>query len=113
LETQHHECLLFRDPATGHPFPWEFHQGKKIVTVPVQGRLVMNDAQAHLEACLAGNGVAQVMEFHVEKHLKSGHLVNLFPKWSDELFPLYAYHPSRHLVPLKARAFLDFVATTN
>ena len=113
LEKQHHECLLFRDPATGQPFPWEFHQGKKIVTVPVQGRLVMNDAQAHLEACLAGNGVAQVMEFHVEKHLKSGHLVNLFPHWSDEMFPLYAYHPSRHLVPLKARAFLDFVATTN
>jgi DNA-binding transcriptional LysR family regulator len=53
------------------------------------------------------------MEFHVQKHLKSGHLVNLFPKWSDELFPLYAYHPSHHLVPLKARAFLDFVATTN
>jgi hypothetical protein len=25
----------------------------------------------------------------------------------------YAYHPSRHHVPLKARAFLDFVATTN
>ncbi len=36
-------------------------------------------------------------------------LVTLFPEWSDERFPLYAYHPSRHHVPAKTRAMLDFV----
>jgi DNA-binding transcriptional LysR family regulator len=41
--------------------------------------------------------------------LASGQLVDLFPGWPDERFPLYAFHPSRHLVPAKVRAFLDFV----
>jgi len=109
---QGHECLLFRDPATGAPFPWEFHQGKKRITVPVTGRLIVNDALTHLEACLAGFGVAQIFELGSSSHLESGQLVNLFPDWSDELFPLYAYYPSRHFVPAKLRAFLDFLASS-
>jgi DNA-binding transcriptional LysR family regulator len=35
--------------------------------------------------------------------------VQILPDWSDERFPLFAYHPSRHLPPAKVRAFLDFV----
>jgi DNA-binding transcriptional LysR family regulator len=41
--------------------------------------------------------------------LASGILVNLFPDWTDELFPLYAVHPSKNLPPAKVRAFLDFI----
>jgi DNA-binding transcriptional LysR family regulator len=105
-----HECIHFSDPLTGRPFPWEFHRGRKIVTVPVQGRLVVNDAQVHLESCLSGHGVAQLLELSSQPFLKIGQLVNLFPDWSNEFFPLYSYHVSRHLVPLKVRLFLDFIA---
>jgi DNA-binding transcriptional LysR family regulator len=108
---KNHECLLFRDPATGTPFPWEFHKGKKIVTVPVSGRFIVNDALTHLEACIAGMGIAQVFELGIESMLENGRLVNLFPEWSDELFPLYVYHASRHFVPARLRTFLDFLGT--
>jgi DNA-binding transcriptional LysR family regulator len=108
---KNHECLLFRDPATGTPFPWEFHKGKKIVTVPVSGRFIVNDALTHLEACIAGMGIAQVFELGIESMLENGKLVNLFPEWSDELFPLYVYHASRHFVPARLRTFLDFLGT--
>jgi DNA-binding transcriptional LysR family regulator len=36
-------------------------------------------------------------------------LIDLFPDWPDERFPLYAFHPSRHHPPAKTRAFLDLV----
>ena len=111
LAKDQHECLLFRDPATGTPFPWEFHHGKKIITVPVTGRLILNDALTHLEACVAGMGVAQVFELGIEALLKRGQLINLFPDWSDEHFPLYIYHTSHHFVPAKLRVFLDFLGT--
>jgi DNA-binding transcriptional LysR family regulator len=35
--------------------------------------------------------------------------VQMLPNWAEERYPLYAYHPSRHLPPAKVRAFLDFV----
>jgi len=107
-----HECLLFRDPTTGAPFPWEFHRGKKKMTVPVTGRLIVNDSLTHLEACRAGFGVAQIFALGAGPHLASGQLVNLFPDWSDELFPLHAYYPSRNFLPGKVRAFLDFLISS-
>jgi DNA-binding transcriptional LysR family regulator len=112
LQTKNHECLLFRDSATGQPFPWEFHHGKQRVTVQVKGQLVVNDALTHLEACIAGGGVAQVFDLDIDHLLKSGKLVNLFPDWSDELFPLYLYHTSRRNVPLKLRTFIDFIVAS-
>lgn len=108
LANGRHECLLFRDSSTGHPFPWEFHRGKEIISVPVKGRLVTNDAATQLALCSAGYGIAQVFELGIEPYLQNDTLENLFPDWIDELFPLYAFHPSMNLVPAKVSAFLDF-----
>jgi DNA-binding transcriptional LysR family regulator len=74
------------------------------LTVPVNGRLVLNDAATQLGLCAAGCGVAQVFELGAESMLASGILVNLFPDWTDELFPLHAVHPSKNLPPAKVRA---------
>jgi len=71
----------------------------------------MSDPPTYLEACLAGLGVAQLFDLGTETLQESGRLVNLFPAWTDERFPLHVYHPSRHFVPAKLRAFLDFIAS--
>ena len=112
LQKDAHECILFSDPATGRPFPWEFHRGRKVITIPVAGRLTFDDGMSHLAACLAGLGVAQVFDLGVTEHLKTGRLVHLFPDWSDELFPLFIYFPSRQYIPAKVRAFQTFIMET-
>jgi len=105
-----HECILFVDPKTGLPYDWDFVRGRRrIRRVPVRGRLIVNDVATALGACLAGHGIAQLMELGTEQLRGTGALVELFPHWHDELFPLYAFHPSRHLPPAKVRAFLDFI----
>ncbi|WP_395401441.1 LysR family transcriptional regulator [Pseudoduganella sp. UC29_106] len=106
----HHQCIHFRDPVTGRPFAWEFHRGRKRKVVDASGTLTVNDGDTLYSACLAGFGIAQVMDFTVESMLASGELVNLFPEWSDERFPLYCYYPSRRQLPAKSRAFIDYVA---
>ena len=105
----HHEALLFRNPQTGLPFPWEFTRGRETVEVKVSGRLVMDDPSVAIAACLAGQGLFQSLAIGLVPFLSSGELVQVLPDWSEELFPLYAYHPSRHLPPAKVRAFLDFI----
>jgi DNA-binding transcriptional LysR family regulator len=60
-------------------------------------------------ACVAGQGIFQSLAIGLDPWLASGQLVKILPDWSDELYPLYAYHPSRHLPPAKVRAFVDFV----
>src|SRR5581483_587858 len=79
------------------------------IAVAVNGRLTVTDSGTKLGACLAGFGIAQVIDLGLAQHLDSGALVNLFPAWSDERFPLYVYYPSRSYVPAKVKAFIDFI----
>ena len=111
-DLERHECLLFRDPVTGRPFAWEFHRAGKVARVKVTGRLVLNDLATKLTACAAGHGIAQTFEFGIDRLLASGELVQILTDWAEERFPLFAYHPSRHLPPAKVRAFLDFVVAS-
>lgn len=106
-----HQCLLYRDPATGRPFPWEFLRRGKVVKVPVEGRLTFSELATKLMACASGLGIAQTIEFGIEPLLARGDLVQVLSDWAEERFPLYAYYPSRHLPPAKVRAFIDFLLT--
>jgi DNA-binding transcriptional LysR family regulator len=106
-----HNCLQFRNSATGQPYEWEFHRGRKVVRVKTDSRLMLTDAGSLLATCLAGVGIAQVMNLEIQPRLDSGELIDLFPDWPDETFPLYMLYPSRTLPPAKLRAFIDFMQT--
>jgi DNA-binding transcriptional LysR family regulator len=109
LASDAHQCIRAIDAATGQPFDWEFCQGNKAVSVAVNGRLTVTDSGTKLGACLAGFGIAQVIDLGLEHQVSSGALINLFPDWPDERFPLYVYHVSRNHVPAKVRTFIDFI----
>ena len=104
-----HHCLQFRNPVTNEPFEWEFHRGRKILPIKTTGRLLLTDPQTLVRSCVAGAGIAQLLALAVQDRLNRGELIDLFPDWPDEKFPLYALYPSRHLPPAKLHAFLDFV----
>ncbi|WP_186126387.1 LysR family transcriptional regulator [Burkholderia gladioli] len=106
-----HVCIDFRDPESGRPFPWEFHRERERIVVETRARLVVNDVGTMLSACAAGYGVAQVMALGSEALLAEGRLVELFPDWPDERFPLHALYLSANHPPAKTRAFLDFVVS--
>ncbi len=109
LEGGTHRCIQFRDPATGRAFPWEFHRGRRKIVLQTPGALTVNDAGTLQSVCEAGYGIAQMFALPADPVTSGKRLVTLFPDWTDERFPLYAYHPSRHHVPAKTRAMLDFV----
>jgi DNA-binding transcriptional LysR family regulator len=104
-----HACIHFRNPKTGQAYDWEFHKGRKIIAVPTKSRLMVSDAGTMLTECIAGTGIAQVFAVVVRDLLENGSLIQLFPGWSDDTFPLYAYYPSRYHSAAKVRAFVDFV----
>ena len=104
-----HRCLQFRNPVTGQPFEWEFHRGRKIVPIKTTGSLLLTDPQTLVRSCVAGAGIAQLLALAIQDRLNRGELIELFPNWPDEKFPLYALYPSRHLPPAKLRAFIDFI----
>lgn len=108
-ELRSHACIHLRNPATGQPFTWEFHGQGTAFTVETRSRLCVSDSSMMLSECLAGTGVAQVFDAVVRDMIRRGELVELFPRWSDETYPLYASYPSRKNPAMKVRAFVDFM----
>jgi DNA-binding transcriptional LysR family regulator len=109
LQDPRHVCIDFRDPQTGRPFTWEFQREGERLVFNIRRRLMVNDVGTMHRICEQGQAVAQVLALGVEPAIREGRLVELFPDWPDEYFPLYALYPSRHLPPAKVRAFLEFV----
>jgi DNA-binding transcriptional LysR family regulator len=107
-ELHRHRCLQFFDPYSGRPFEWEFVRGRESVEVPTSGPLTFTDPKSMLQECVAGTGIAQIIGWGIGSLLTSGELVDLFPDWHGERFPLFAFHPSRKHPPAKVRAFVDF-----
>ncbi|MFJ3468636.1 LysR family transcriptional regulator [Pseudomonas sp. NPDC090201] len=111
LQDPRHVCIDFRDPQTGRPFAWEFQREGERLVLNTRRRLMVNDVGTMHRICEQGQAVAQVLALGVEPAIREGRLVELFPDWPDEYFPLYALYPSRHLPPAKVRAFLEFVVS--
>ena len=105
-----HECIDYQDPLTGRPFEWEFHRGHEVISVRQPSRLMVSDVETMIGVCREGAGIAQLMQLGSRKFIDEGTLVEIFPDWSGETFPLYAIYPSRLHRAAKVSAFSDWCA---
>jgi DNA-binding transcriptional LysR family regulator len=102
------DCIDFYDAANARPYGWEVRRKKEVIPLQVKGRLLVSDSGTLIGACEAGAGIAQVLELGCRHLLDNGRLIELFPEWSDERFPLYAIYPSRLHRAAKVRVFIEF-----
>jgi DNA-binding transcriptional LysR family regulator len=107
-EVEARDCIDFYDAANARPYDWEVRRKKEVIPLRVKGRLLVSDSGTLIGACEAGAGIAQVLELGCKHLLENGRLVELFPEWSDERFPLYAIYPSRLHRAAKVRVFIEF-----
>jgi len=107
-EIEERDCIDFYDAANARPYDWEMRRKKEVLPLRVKARLLVSDSGTLLGACEAGAGIAQVLEIGCAELLRGGRLVELFPEWSGERFPLYAVYPSRLHRAAKVRAFIEF-----
>jgi len=111
LQKQEHTLIDYRNPETGRTFQWEYRRGRTIEKIATTGRLIVSDIVNLHSICMAGWGIAQVLEIAVKPMLETGALVKLLPEWSDERYSIHAVYPSRNYVPPKVRVFIDFVSS--
>jgi DNA-binding transcriptional LysR family regulator len=107
-EIEERDCIDFFDAANARPYDWEMRRKKEVLPLRVKARLLVSDSGTLIGACEAGAGIGQILEIGCRELLRSGRLVELFPEWSDERFPLYAIYPSRLHRAAKVRAFVEF-----
>jgi DNA-binding transcriptional LysR family regulator len=104
-----HNIVAFEGITSAHA--WTFKAGKSDMSVPVHSRLIVNTAEAAIDAAIAGLGVARVLSYQIADAVRAGTLVIALQKFEPEPLPLSLVHRGGRLLPLKLRAFLDFAAT--
>lgn len=109
-ELGRHECLLLVG-SHGRQDIWRLHDAQgQLHTVRVNGRLESTLGELLRDSALAGLGIAQHSTWHVCDDLRSGRLNAVLPGYSIAETGIYAVMPQRRLVPLRVRAFVDFLA---
>lgn len=72
-------------------------------------RFVCNDFRSLMQACIAGLGIAQLPQPSVLPALAAGELKLVLPDNMLEGLQLFIHYPSRKHLPVRVRAFVDFV----
>jgi DNA-binding transcriptional LysR family regulator len=95
--------------ALGPPSVWWFRESGVDRTFPIRVRLSTTIAETALSAAEAGLGVVQATSYQAEQAVREGRLVVLLPQFECPVTPVSLVYASNRLVPLKLRAFIDFV----
>lgn len=99
-------CVTF-NAATG-PW-WTFREGGRDFSVAVQGNLDFNHAGPAVEACVAGLGFGMFISYQVQPYLEQGLLEVVLEIFEPEPRPVHIVYPHARLLPMRTRAFIDYV----
>jgi DNA-binding transcriptional LysR family regulator len=106
-----HACLRY--PVPDFTARWLFRRDDEVTDVAVDGRFTVSNGAALTELAVAGMGVALLPRWNVARELERGELVSLLDDWektaSSFNIGVWLLYPSRDYVPLKVRAFRDFL----
>lgn len=108
-DLQQHNCLRYRFPGSGKLEPWYFNNGAEQLTLEVNGRLIFNENRLLKDAAIAGLGITQRFRAAVHQELQSGQLQEVLQRFSPQAPGFFIYFPAGRHMPLKLRAFIDFM----
>jgi DNA-binding transcriptional LysR family regulator len=108
-----HQCLTYAHPPrsemrTAQP-EWTLSGPTGSISVPVNGRLKIDNADALRRAVLAGMGIALLPAILVDADIKANRLVGLLPAYAPPIRPLNLLYLRDRLMSPKLRSFIDFV----
>ena len=101
-----HDCITFQGLTS--PDTWIFTAGKSETSVAIHSRLVVNTAEAAIDAAIAGVGVTRVLSYQIANAMRAGALALALQEFEAAPWPVSLVHVGQRLLPLKLRAFLDF-----
>lgn len=106
-----HACLRGRF-ASGAMASWDFERKGEVVTVDVEGPLIVRlggGVELAIETAVAGIGVIHLFEEWLQPQLASGALVPVLEDWWQPFTGPFLYYRGRERLPAPLRAFVDFV----
>lgn len=106
-ELANHNCLAFS--GDGSQRGWTFRQNGKNMVIKVDGNMVCNDGEVLHDWALSGKGLAWRSMWEVGSEIEAGKLVTVLDEFNAPGNDIYAIFAQRRHLPLRIRAFVDFL----
>lgn len=106
-ELSNHNCLAFS--GDGSQRGWTFRQNGKNMIIKVDGNMVCNDGEVLHDWALSGKGLAWRSMWEVGSEIEAGKLVTVLDEFNAPGNDIYAIFAQRRHLPLRIRAFVDFL----
>jgi DNA-binding transcriptional LysR family regulator len=103
-----HDCLQFTPMGRQ---AWDLYNHQHSLTIPMQGRTMVNSIGVVKAMVESGYGVALLPTYICRTGLANGNLVRVLPAWQGRADPVHLVYPQQRFMPPKLRAFLDLAQT--
>ncbi|MDH4585712.1 LysR family transcriptional regulator [Pseudomonas sp. BN415] len=105
-----HDCIQYELPSSGRRISWLFtDNGKEREILATGNYCCSDDVLGGVTLARHGAGLFQTYRFIVEKELEEGSLVEVLPEFGGRSRPFTLLYPHGRHVPLRLRAFIDFL----
>ena len=108
-----HNCIGIRQGDEAYGL-WRLTTGTggkaRTESVKTRGTLTTNDGEIAVNWALDGHGILMRAEWDVERHLRSGRLVEVLAHYRTPEADIYAVYPQRLQLSTRVRAFVDALA---
>ncbi|MFC5427319.1 LysR family transcriptional regulator [Paraburkholderia denitrificans] len=102
-----HKCITFE--ALESMRAWAFGSGRSAQSVPVHSQLAVNTADAAIAAARLDAGLIRVLSYQVADAIRANELRVVLEAFEAAPLPVSLVHTGQTPLPVKLRAFLDFV----
>ncbi len=103
-----HQMISFEGLTS--PDTWVFKADSAEIPIPIRPKLIVNTAEAAIDAAIEGVGLTRVLSYQIEHAIRAGALATILKRFEPAPAPISLVYPSQRRLPLKLRAFLDFAA---
>ncbi|ODR98511.1 hypothetical protein AUC68_08790 [Methyloceanibacter methanicus] len=112
-----HSCITFT--SFSQPDRWGFpgaatrekghagHEKRRAQNVPVRPRLIVNTAEAAIDAAKAGLGIVRVLSYQAQEALKDGSMRRILEAYEPEPIPVSLVHREDRLPQAKVQSFVE------
>jgi LysR family transcriptional activator of dmlA len=108
-----HNCIGIRQGEEAYGV-WRLASGRgrnaAVEVVKTRGNLTTNDGEIAVNWALDGHGILMRAEWDIERHLRTGRLIQVLAQYYTPDADIHAIYPQRHQLAARVRAFVDFVA---
>jgi LysR family transcriptional regulator, transcriptional activator for dmlA len=112
-DLRRHNCIGIRQGEEAYGV-WRLASGRgrnaAVEVVKTRGNLTTNDGEIAVNWALDGHGILMRAEWDIERHLRTGRLMQVLAQYYTPDADIHAVYPQRHQLAARVRAFVDFVA---